>query len=1024
MTWFMNIKSIISIIFILCAVQVSAAVKKINTATNDIGVVNKEQILYWLEKRGDIVKNANEIQKQKAIKEYLGNKSFQPRKLLGEFGQKVMLAEQAAIASVNKDAYSSKSTRASASKSSKQATTQVKVLAIMIDFQDLKHDSNGLTSSDTPMYYSNYSVDHYRGLLFSNSGYQGPSGQNLESAYQYYQHESGQGLAFTGDVNGWFTADNDAAFYGGNDPDNDDSDKNVDALVTEAVTKAVAAGLDLTEYDRSDFFDIDGDGNINEPDGIIDHVMIFHSSIGEETGGGSLAEDAIWSHRSFVVGNDNLPVAIPGSSIKLFGYTITPIDAAVGVVVHEFGHDLGIPDEYDTANGTFGSPVANWSLMASGSWLGSPSGTQPAGFSPYVKDIYQNRYQGNWINQQVVDLVDLSTTNINMVTATNHQNGINQVKVNLPVQQLDFGIPYTGDYQFYSNAGDMFTNTLSFSAILPSGTSILAMKARWDIELDYDYVQILVNDMPIAGNHTKVTNQFHSNITHFISDKSLSISGADGDLGWVDLTFDLTAYANQAVTIKITYVTDPAVGGYGFVADNIHVTNNNSDLFFYGGETDNEVTLDGFSRITSMIDGAPHGYYLQLRSYTETDSALTGPKYEPGLLVWYRNDGVNDNQVNVHPGKIFIGVVDADQNPIKRSNSFANTDKQIRDAAFSLFDQRTFNGDTHLMATHLFDDRFDYSSIFQPESGIILPKLGLTIEVSDQASDSTTASVILTKSDLSLINSTHNGLAVTFAVEDINMRADSTFIWQMGDGNSLTGASIIHTYAQAGNYSVSVTYQTNTGDKTLTSELVVGEAIVGKVLAEKSGTNVTISADLTGGEGNFVYRWNFGDGSDVEQGTSASTNHVYDQVGNFTVTLSVLDDTLQNYTFTTTVTIENNLSTTFTLATNNLTVNYTAIPTGGDENYSYLWDFGDTTTSTEINPSHSYNTAGSYTVVLTVTDGNGLTAETTTTVTVSAPVVKPTSASSSSSGSGSFNFGLLLLLVTLINRKILKRSKD
>jgi len=1024
MTLFMNIKSIIGIVLVLCSIQAFATVKKANTASSDIGVINKEQILYWLEKRGELIKNASEKQKQLALKNYLGNKSFKPRKLLGEFGQKVMLAEQKAITSVNDNTHASKATRTSSNKSSKQATSQVKVLAIMIDFQDLKHDSNGLSSSDTAMYYSDYSVAHYQGLLFSNSGYEGPSGQNLQSAYQYYQQESGQGLAFTGNVQGWYTADNNAAFYGGNDPDNNDSDKNVDALVTEAVTKAVAAGLDLTEYDRSDFFDIDGDGNINEPDGIIDHVMIFHSSIGEETGGGSLAEDAIWSHRSFVVGSDNLPVAIPGSTIKLFGYTITPIDAAVGVVVHEFGHDLGIPDEYDTANGTFGSPVANWSLMASGSWLGSPSGTQPAGFSPYVKDIYQNRYQGNWVNQQVIEFADLDSTTINLVTATNHQNGINQVKVNLPIPPVDFGVPYSGDYQFYSNAGDMFTHTLSFNTSLPAGASTLTMKARWDIELDYDYVQILVNDTPIAGNHTKVANQFHSNVTNFISDKSLSISGAEGDLGWVDLTFDLSAYENQTITVKIIYVTDPAVGGYGFVADNIRVTNNNSDLFFYGGEVDNEVTLDGFSRVTSKIDGAPHSYYLQLRSYTETDRGLIGTRYEPGVLVWYRNDSVNDNQVNAHPGKVFIGVVDADQNPIKRSSNFANTDKQIRDAAFSLFDQSTLNGDTHLTATNIFEDRLDYSSAFQPESGIILPKLGLSIEISDQASDSTTASVVLTKSDLSLISSTHNGLEVTLAVNDANVNADSTFVWQMGDGTQLTGANIIHTYVQAGSYTVSVTYQTTTGEKILTSDLVVGEAIVGNISAEKSGTNVTINANLTGGEGNFVYRWNFGDGSDVVQGTSASTSHAYDLVGNFTVTLSVLDDTLQSYSFTTTVSIENNVSTTFTIATNNLTVNYTAIPTGGDENYNYLWDFGDSTTSTEMTPSHGYSAAGSYTVTLTVTDGNGLTATAEKTVTVSAPVVKPTPTSSSSSGGGSFNFGLLLLLVILINRKNLKHSKD
>lgn len=48
----------------------------------------------------------------------------------------------------------------------------------------------------------------------------------------------------------------------------------------------------------------------------------------------------------------------------------------------------------------------------------------------------------------------------------------------------------------------------------------------------------------------------------------------------------------------------------------------------------------------------------------------------------------------------------------------------------------------------------------------------------------------------------------------------------------------------------------------------------------------------------------------------------------------------------------------------------------------YEWSFGDGTTSTAANPSKIYNTAGSYTVRLTVTDNNGLTASETATVPV------------------------------------------
>jgi PKD repeat protein len=53
-----------------------------------------------------------------------------------------------------------------------------------------------------------------------------------------------------------------------------------------------------------------------------------------------------------------------------------------------------------------------------------------------------------------------------------------------------------------------------------------------------------------------------------------------------------------------------------------------------------------------------------------------------------------------------------------------------------------------------------------------------------------------------------------------------------------------------------------------------------------------------------------------------------------------------------------------------------------DDIISYSWDFGDSTTGTEVSPTHTY-TAGSYTVTLTVTDNCGATDTATTTVTVS-----------------------------------------
>ncbi|MCH1927778.1 immune inhibitor A, partial [Shewanella sp. C31] len=84
---------------------------------------------------------------------------------------------------------------------------------------------------------------------------------------------------------------------------------------------------ELATYDVEDPYDLNNNGNYEEPDGILDHVMIFHSSIGEEAGGGKLGANAIWSHRYFV-DQETEGYSIPGTNLKVFGYTIQPIDAS------------------------------------------------------------------------------------------------------------------------------------------------------------------------------------------------------------------------------------------------------------------------------------------------------------------------------------------------------------------------------------------------------------------------------------------------------------------------------------------------------------------------------------------------------------------------------------------------------------------------------------------------------------------------------------------------------------------------
>jgi hypothetical protein len=87
-------------------------------------------------------------------------------------------------------------------------------------------------------------------------------------------------------------------------------------------------------------------------------------------------------------------------------------------------------------------------------------------------------------------------------------------------------------------------------------------------------------------------------------------------------------------------------------------------------------------------------------------------------------------------------------------------------------------------------------------------------------------------------------------------------------------------------------------------------------------------------------------------------------------------------------------------------VYFKAIATDGDgDHLTYLWDFGDMVTSTEENPSHIYEKAGTYPVTLTITDDRGgVTVET-----FNVEVVRP-----ASSDGGGLSMGIIAAIVVVV----------
>ncbi len=120
------------------------------------------------------------------------------------------------------------------------------------------------------------------------------------------------------------------------------------------------------------------------------------------------------------------------------------------------------------------------------------------------------------------------------------------------------------------------------------------------------------------------------------------------------------------------------------------------------------------------------------------------------------------------------------------------------------------------------------------------------------------------------------------------------------------------------------------------------------------------------------YQWDFGDGF---TSTETSPTHVYNQVGVYTVTLMASDgvttDTLTRTNYIT-VSAAGPVADFSAFPLNGslpLLVQFLNTSTGAA---SYLWDFGDGITSTLPSPTHTYSTAGVYTVTLTATGPGGI----------------------------------------------------
>lgn len=887
---------------------------------------------------------------------------------------------------------------------------KVKILGILVDFPDLRSSDPRLESGDTDMFYNSYPLEHYRDLLFSVDGFNGPNEENFSSARQYYQNVTGNNFDLTGNVYGWVTVKEEAAYYGRQS--GDIRDENVAELVLEAVEALVAQGVDLTEYDQTDLNDFDGDGVINEPDGIIDHILLFHSSIGQEAGGGVLGDDAIWSHRFFVTNSSNQPANVTGSSIKAYNYTINPIDAGIGVVVHEFGHDLGLPDEYDLKDIKIGEPVANWSVMSSGSWMGEVRGSAPVMFSPKNLEYLQNRFGGNWVNQRSLELTSIDgSESYNVTHASVFNEFTNQIRITLPPLLEDFIVPSSGSFQYYSGDGNNLNNQMSFQVSLPDSDLLtLKMKSKFSIESDYDIFQVYVNSEPLAGNVTKTTHPNYPSVRHYLDGSSAASNVQNAE--FVDLTYDLSSYANQQVTITFVYQTDAAVSFFGIVLDDISISSSQEIILTDNAESNNSNQFNGFRKIGRYKSGNEHAYYLQLRSHQGLDKGLQQAQYPAGLTLWYSNENYENNNTSEHQGFGDLLIIDTDQRPIFKSNGTdaASSMIQVRDAAMRLTPQSAGLGDNDLSSVSFFDDSLDYTFKLQPESGVQVPKYGLKIELLDISESFDNAEVQISyikgQTDISYII---NDNQVRFFANGFLLSETDSFTWEFSDGQSSEVLNPTIQFEQYQKYTVKFTQRKENGqvnraetEVNLSKPLEVSEVD----LALANGV-LTGKVSFNGGIEPYKIDWDMGDGNSLN---GDEISHSYSLSGSYTVKVTVTDGNDNSVSESKQITLAVPLEITTSVTTNGLQLSASAALSGGTGNYSVSWDFGDGNQRNGESVSHTYSASGQFNVTATLTDTES---NKTKTETKTVTVTENQSEESSSSGS---MFVLLLSGLLLLRR--------
>lgn len=182
---------------------------------------------------------------------------------------------------------------------SQEEKQELKSVVALINFSDYKFEEIDRREEDLINKYSgkDYNKSLYQSMFFGEDYYKGSNGDDYMTLRKYYRDLSGGNLDITGSVYGFYQGREEASYYGANVNGLYSDQKSAVDLVIEACENlAEDKSLDLANFAKN---------GRN-----IDSLIVIHPGIGEEWGGGSLGEEAIWPFRGKISWFENLDYCI------------------------------------------------------------------------------------------------------------------------------------------------------------------------------------------------------------------------------------------------------------------------------------------------------------------------------------------------------------------------------------------------------------------------------------------------------------------------------------------------------------------------------------------------------------------------------------------------------------------------------------------------------------------------------------------------------------------------------------------